>query len=40
MNKYTQQQLSRFHRFCDRHGLQFSCMAEYRGALEQFFIEE
>jgi len=38
--KYTEQQISRFHRFCDRHGLQFANMAEYMGALEQFFSED
>ena len=38
--KYTEQQIKRFHRFCDRHGLKFNNMAEYRGALDQFFIEE
>jgi predicted amidohydrolase YtcJ len=37
---YTPQQISRFNRFCDRHGLQFSCHAEYIGALEQFFSED
>jgi hypothetical protein len=40
MNKYTKQQFSRFHRFCDRHGLHFANMAEYQGALDQFFSEE
>jgi len=40
MNKYTEEQLSRFHRFCDRHGLKFNNMAEYMGALEQFFSED
>jgi len=41
MNKqYTEQQLSRFDRFCDRHGLQFNNLAEYRGALDQFFLED
>jgi hypothetical protein len=38
--KYTKQQLNRFHRFCDRHGLTFVNMAEYNGALEQFFSED
>lgn len=38
--KYTQAQINRFHRFCDRHRLQFANMAEYRGALEQFFSED
>jgi hypothetical protein len=38
--QYTQTQLNRFHRFCDRHGLTFSTIAEYNGALEQFFSEE
>ena len=38
--KYTTQQLSRFHRFCDRHGLAFSNIAEYNGALQQFFLKD
>lgn len=38
--QYTKTQMARFHRFCDRHGLQFSCHAEYVGALEQFFSED
>lgn len=38
--KYTKTQLSRFHRFCDRHGLAFANVAEYQGALEQFFSED
>jgi hypothetical protein len=38
--QYTPEQISRFHRFCDRHGLQFNNMAEYHGALEQFFLED
>ena len=38
--KYTKQQISRFHRFCDRHGLAFANIAEYNGALEQFFSED
>lgn len=38
--KYTQQQIRRFHRFCDRHGLAFANMAEYNGALEQFFSDD
>jgi len=38
--KYTKAQLNRFHRFCDRHGLKFNNMAEYMGALEQFFSED
>jgi hypothetical protein len=38
--QYTQTQLNRFHRFCDRHGLTFSTIAEYNGALEQFFSED
>ena len=38
--KYTKAQLNRFHRFCDRHGLAFVNLAEYNGALEQFFSED
>jgi len=38
--QYTQTQLNRFHRFCDRHGLTFATIAEYNGALEQFFSED
>jgi len=38
--KYTKSQISRFHRFCDRHGLAFATIAEYNGAIEQFFSEE
>jgi hypothetical protein len=38
--QYTQTQLNRFHRFCDRHGLKFNNMAEYCGALKQFFSED
>jgi hypothetical protein len=37
--KYTKSQISRFHRFCDRHGLAFATIAEYNGAIEQFFSE-
>jgi hypothetical protein len=38
--QYTQSQLNRFNRFCDRHGLQFNNKAEYFGALEQFLSED
>jgi len=38
--KYTKAQLNRFHRFCDRNGLAFANLAEYNGALEQFFSED
>jgi hypothetical protein len=38
--QYTQQQISRFARFCDRHGLQFANMIEYHAALEQFFLKD
>ena len=38
--KYTKIQLFRFHRFCDRHGLQFNNEAEYFGALDQFLSED
>ena len=38
--QYTQTQLNRFHRFCDRHGLTFATIAEYNGALHQFFSED
>jgi membrane protein DedA with SNARE-associated domain len=38
--KYTPQQISRFHRFCDRHGLAFATIAEYNGAIKQFFSED
>jgi len=38
--KYTPSQISRFNRFCDRHGLAFSCIAEYNGAIAQFFLKD
>jgi predicted amidohydrolase YtcJ len=38
--QYTEQQLSRFARFCDRHGLQFNCKAEYNAAIKQFFSKD
>jgi hypothetical protein len=38
--QYTQSQINRFNRFCDRHGLAFANMAEYIGALEQFLSED
>jgi hypothetical protein len=38
--QYNEQQLRRFHRFCDRHGLAFNNMIEYNAALKQFFSED
>ena len=38
--QYTEQQIKRFHRFCDRHGLAFATIAEYNAALKQFFSED
>ena len=41
MNKtYTPAQISRFHRFCDRHGLKFNNMVEYNSAIAQFFLKD
>ena len=37
--RYTRKQLQKFHKFCLRHGLKFATMAEYQGAIEQFFSE-
>jgi hypothetical protein len=37
---YTPNQMARFFRFCDRHGLAFATHQEYIGALEQFLSED
>jgi len=37
---YTQKQIAEFAEFCKRHGLTFANMAEYNGALAQYFSED
>jgi hypothetical protein len=38
--KYTEKQIAEFQKFCLQHGLKFATIAEYRGAIEQFFSED
>jgi len=37
---YSPQQISRFNRFCDRHGLAFNTISEYNSAIKQFFLKD
>jgi hypothetical protein len=36
---YTLKQVNKFQKFCLKHNLKFATMAEYQGALYQFFLE-
>jgi len=38
--QYTVKELEKFRKFCLRHGLKFATMAEYQGAIEQFFSKD
>jgi hypothetical protein len=38
--KYTQKQLAEFQKFCLRHSLKFATMAEYQGAIDQYFLKD
>lgn len=38
--QYTIKQIAEFQKFCLRHALKFATIAEYQGAIEQFFSEE
>jgi len=38
--KYTNKQIAEFAEFCLRHDLKFATIAEYNGAIEQYFSEE
>ena len=37
---YTEKQIKEFAKFCLRHDLKFATMAEYQGALYQYFLED
>jgi len=37
--KYTPQQIAEFREFCLRHDIVFAIIAEYKSALDQFFLE-
>lgn len=38
--QYTEKQIAEFQKFCLQHDLKFATMAEYQGAIEQFFSED
>ena len=38
--KYTQKQIAEFAKFCLRHDLKFATIAEYNGAIEQYFLKD
>ena len=38
--RYTKKQIAKFAKFCLQHDLKFATMAEYQGAIEQFFSED
>jgi hypothetical protein len=37
---YTEKQIKEFAKFCLRHDLKFATMAEYQGAIYQYFLED
>jgi hypothetical protein len=37
--KYTEKQIAEFKEFCLRHDLVFAIIAEYKAALDQYFLE-
>jgi hypothetical protein len=38
--QYTAKQFAEFRKFCLRHGLKFATMAEFQGAIAQYFSED
>ena len=37
---FTLKQINKFLKFCKKHNIQFGSMAEYQGALYQFYLED
>ena len=38
--KYTEKQIAEFAKFCLTHDLKFATIAEYNGAIAQYFLED
>ena len=38
--EYTPEQLAEFHEFCLRHEIVFAIIAEFNGAIAQYFLED
>jgi hypothetical protein len=38
--KYTKKQIAEFTKFCLRHELKFATIAEYNGAITQYFLKD